>query len=364
MHMEDVYAVILAGGSGTRFWPKSRHLTPKQLCKIGQSEETMLEATLSRLDGFIPPERRIIVTHHEQAPKTKKLVGNRVAKVLAEPEARNTASALALASIEIEQVAPQAVMISLHADSLVQDLAAFQADLTLAAAVARKGHLTLLGVKPRYAETGYGYIEKAEKLNGFASDAVYAVASFREKPEKDLAETYLASGRFFWNSGLFVWQVAVILEELEEYLPQVVPTLKALLREQGVRSFGDLDCAVLGKVYSQLPKVAIDHAVLEKSKRVAVVATDFGWADIGSWDALAQVFPTDGDGNYRVGNSFLVDCQNVTVDSDGPFIAAIGLHDLVVVAAGGAVLVCPSERAQEVKKVVEHLRETGRLDLL
>lgn len=349
---DNVYAVILAGGSGTRFWPKSRHLEPKQLSKLGGAERTMLELTLARLDGFIPPERRIIVTHQDQLPLTKKIVGATVAAVVGEPEAKNTANALALAALEVEKRAVPGgnpVMVSLHADHLIKDVPGFLEGIAKAVRLAEMDYLTLLGVVPEYAETGYGYIEKGEELPGGQK-----VSSFREKPDQKTAEAYVKGGRFYWNAGLFVWRTGVLLRELERVLKPTVDQLRLAMQ-------GGAD---LASVYRGLPKISIDHAVLETSKNVAVVPIAVGWQDVGSWDALSRGFAPDAQGNLKFGDACLIDTRGSTVDSDGPFVAALGLSDMVVVAAKGAVLVCPKDRAQDVKKVVDWLGERGRKDLL
>lgn len=357
---DDVYAVILAGGSGTRFWPKSRLKTPKQLCKIGSADQTMLELTLKRLDGWIEPERRMIVTHEAQAEKTAEVVGSQAGKVLAEPDAKNTACALALAALEINQNhrgEGKPIMVSLHADHLIEGLDNFKQALEDAIAVARSGQLTLLGVKPTHPETGFGYIEKGEELavaELSGQNAAVKVASFREKPELELAMQYCESGRFMWNSGMFIWPTDLILSELNDRLPVIVSSLKDYVTEYG--SFLKGDRQLLAEIYGKLPKIAIDNAVLEVSDKVSCLEVSFGWRDIGSWDALSEAFPTDKDGNLVYGKGILVDCTDTTIDSDGPLIGAIGLKGYVIVSAGNGILVCPKAEAQKVKKIVEALK--------
>ncbi len=360
-----VYAVILAGGSGTRFWPKSRHLLPKQLCKIGDSEKSMLELTLNRLDGLIPPERRLIVTHRDQMQKTRAIAGANCHHFLAEPSARNTAPALALAALEIRALAPSdrpPLMISLHADALIKDLGAFHRALRLMTESADDRYLTLLGVTPTYPETGYGYIEKGQPTA--PGKACLRVQSFREKPDRPLALQYLETGRFLWNSGIFAWRVDVILEELERFLPAVVAALAPLFQEAGVSSLSAVPEDLLARVYSSLPQIAIDPAILERSQRVVVLEADIGWKDVGSWDALDSCFPTDADGNIFFGSVQAIDCTGITVDSDAQVVACIGLQDLVVVSSGGAILVCRKDRSQDVKKIVEALKAQGRNQLI
>lgn len=358
---KNVFAVILAGGSGTRFWPKSRQKSPKQLCALGGSKDTMLEITLSRLDGFIPPERRLIVTHRDQAEATRKIVGSRCPVIVAEPEARNTANALALAAFEIGKMGggSDAVMISLHADHVIADVNAFKQSLRSAVTVAESGDLCLIGIVPKYAETGYGYIERGDRR---AEVGAYRVASFREKPERKLAEEFVASKKFYWNAGLFVFPIKTLLAELEAKLPIIVSSLREV--SAGASSLTAVDSVKLASVYATLPKISIDHAVLEVSKKVSVVEADIGWQDVGSWDALSQCFPVDQNGNFVSGDVILIDSKDCTVDSDGPVTAVLGMKDVVVVHAKGAILVCPKNRAQDVKSIVDLLKDRGRADLI
>jgi len=352
-----VYAVILAGGSGTRFWPKSRQKLPKQLCRLGGAKETMIEITLGRLDGFIPPERRIIVTHRDQAALTRKIVGDRCGKVIAEPDARNTANALALAALEISKKAPgkNPIMVSLHADHVIEKVDLLNNAIRTAIDVAKMGDLCLLGVVPRYPETGYGYIEKGPELS---MKGVFKVASFREKPDQETARSYVGSKKFFWNAGLFVFPVNVLLEEIKAKLPASVTGLSSLLG--AADSFEKVDPKAMADLYRQLPKISIDHAVLEVSRRVSVVEADIGWQDVGSWDALSQCFRMDKEGNYSEGDVMVIDSHGCTIDTDGPLTVLLGMKDTVVVHAGGAILVCPKDRAQDVKIIVDALKDRGR----
>lgn len=358
----NVYAVVLAGGSGTRFWPKSRQKSPKQLCALGGATKTMIEITLERMDGFVPPERRIIVTHQDQVEETKRIVGPRCKTFIAEPDARNTANALAAAAIEIERLhgGPDALMLSLHADHVVQNLPAMLSAFSTAFRVAATGNLTLIGIVPQYPETGYGYIERGSALGEAKS---FEVASFREKPQKAVAEEFVRSGKFYWNAGLFVFPVKTLLAELTQRLPDSIKTLRQLMTSTEGRGFSSVSPKIFAEAYAKLPKISIDHAVLEVSKAVSVVEADIGWQDVGSWDALGQCFSTDAHGNYVQGPNVLIDTTDCTVETDGPLIATIGLKDVVVVHAKGAILVCPKDRAQDVKFIVDRLKESGRTDL-
>jgi mannose-1-phosphate guanylyltransferase len=350
-----IYAVVLAGGSGTRFWPRSRQKLPKQLCRIGDQSDSMIEVTLGRLEGFIPPERRIIVTHIDQFEATKEIVGSRAKTIIPEAAARDTGHALALASVHIEKIhkgEKPAVMISLHADAVITKLAAFQDAMRRSVTVAETGSIALMGIVPTYAETGYGYIEQGDSIE--VADNAYKVKSFREKPDAKTAAEYLASGNFSWNSGIFTWKIPTIIKEFEAHMGSALNQIR--------QAYGNQD--ELDKVYSNLPKTSIDEGILEKANNIEMVTADIGWQDVGSWDAMTRVFETDAEGNYQQGASLILDSKNTVIDTDGPFIAAIGLDEMVVVASNGAILVCPKSRSQEVKKVVAELEKMDRKDLL
>jgi mannose-1-phosphate guanylyltransferase len=326
----------------------------------------MLVQTLDRLDHLIPPERRLIVTHKDQMDMTRRQAEGRCAYFLAEPAAKNTAHALALAALEISRMAPaegpRPIMISVHADALIKNHEAFSQAVNRMIETAATEKLTLLGITPEYPETGYGYIEKGQGLK--PQSPVYQVSSFREKPDRATAESYIKTGRFLWNSGIFAWRVDTILDELESFLPQSLHSLRQLLEGYGVGSFNEVPLNELARTYNALPSVAIDNGVLEKSQRVAVVEADIGWKDVGSWDALDQCFPADDKGNLFYGDVIAIDSEGITVDSDTKIVACIGVKDLVVVVSKGAVLVCPKSRAQDVKKIVEELKARGRNDLV
>ncbi len=344
--LNNSFAVILSGGSGTRFWPRSTRKFPKQLCKISNPELSMLEETLKRLDGFIPPERRIIVTHKDQLPQTQEIVGAACGHFIAEPESRNTAPALTLAALEVKKLAKnfsEALIFSLHADHVIKDPATFIEDLKCSAKLASRGYLSLLGIKAAYPETGYGYIERGSSLG----DRGFAVASFREKPSLEVAQQYVAQKHFFWNSGIFVWQASKFLSEVEKYIPEVYHPL--------VEIYGR-SAKELATVYSQVPKIAIDQGLLEKSKDIGMIEADFSWMDMGHWAALAQHFGTDSQDNLQIGKSVMINSTGSTVYTDDRFVATIGVKDIIVVSTKNGILVCHKDQTQEVKKVVDYLQ--------
>ncbi|MBP9707578.1 MAG: mannose-1-phosphate guanylyltransferase [Oligoflexales bacterium] len=366
----EIFAVILAGGSGTRFWPVSRTLRPKQLCKLGKSDKTMIELTLDRLDGFIPPENRIIVTHCDQADSTKKIITNKASLILAEPLAQNTANALALAAYEIKNrqklsdSKKEAIMISLHADHLIDNIENFYASLNDGILAAKSGYLTLIGIIPNKPETGYGYIEIGKslaELTTFPQDKAFEVRNFKEKPDFVTASKYIDSKNFLWNSGLFIWSVDTFLEQLNMYLPKTATNFAQTFSKNS--SWQDLSKSEAIKFYENLENISVDHAILEKSKKIAVIKGDFSWQDIGSWDALSQAFGADQYGNYTVGDVVSIDSRNCTIVSDGCFIGALGIENLVVVQSNNAILVCPKDRAQDVKNIVAYLKSIHRTEL-
>lgn len=324
----------------------------------------MIEVTLDRLDDFIPPERRLIVTHALQKEKTEENVGKKCPRILGEPLPRNTAAALALAALELKLCFPEErdmVMVSLHADHVIQDRPAFLRTLRKAITVAKAGYLTLLGVVPTSPETGYGYVQKGSSLTIPEVDHCFSVMSFKEKPDLATAQQYLAQKEFYWNSGLFVWRVDKILSEFEAYLPNVLGPLQSLageLEKQG-RTFSHLTTEEFLRVYEKVPEISIDNGILERSRDIAVVECDCGWQDIGTWTALPSIMPADSKGNIAAGENMLLDTKDSIICSDSYFVATIGIENLIVVVDKGCVLVCKKDRAQDIKLVVSELKKRG-----
>ena len=352
MDATQTVAVIMAGGRGTRFWPRSRNARPKQFLAI-VGTETLLHQTVRRLDGHVPPERIYIVTTEDLAEETRRMLPELPPEnVIVEPEGRNTAPCLALALVEIERRVPNGVMAVLSADHWIADRDRFLADLDLAVAH-DAGHreLVTFGIRPASPETGYGYIESE------GDGAVLKVRAFREKPPTEVAIQYLASGRHYWNAGMFVWTLADLRAGLQQHAPEVLAPLDAWVK-------AGAQPGELTKAYGQLPKVAIDVALLEKAATVAVVPARFRWSDVGSWPAAIEFQTPDANGNVTQGDTLLLNTRDSAFFGGTRLIAAAGVEGLIVVDTPDALLLVKKDQAQSVKDIVERLRAEGRSDLL
>ena len=340
----------MAGGSGTRFWPRSRQRTPKQFLPIvgGQS---MLRETVARVAPLVGPSRVVVVAGRSQARAVRAELPRLPARnLLAEPTGRNTAAAIALAALALERRTPGASMVVLPADHAISAHGVFRADLRLALRVAEEtGSLVTLGLPPTRPETGYGYIRPATAMPG-TKGRVSRVASFIEKPNLRRAQALVAEGRVLWNAGIFAWRAADVLEELRAHVPAVVGPLEAALGRGG---------DALAAAYRRIPSVSIDHGVLEHSRRVMVVRARFPWSDVGSWAAVEPFWSTRDGHNTVRGHALPIDSRGCVVDSPERLVALVGVEDLVVVDAGDAVLVCRKDRAQDVRLVVDELRRRG-----
>lgn len=358
-----MYVVILAGGSGTRFWPLSRKKTPKQLMSVfgGRS---MLQRTVERVLP-LNPEGILVVTNTLQAEETERqlsFVPGGLVTVVKEPLARNTAPAIGLAAAIIASRDPSAVMAVLPADHYIRDEEEFRATLVHAQAAAAEMTLVTLGIRPGSPETGYGYIE-ADLKSG--REGVHPVSRFIEKPSREKALELLASGNNFWNSGMFVWRADVIMDRIRTHLPDLFTGLEHLRIPP--RLGGDHTLArQVEALYADIPAQSIDYGVMEKADGVVVIPAAFGWSDVGSWSALPELLEGDEHGNVVVDKSRLVslDSHGCLVLGGGKLITLLGVRDLVVVDTGNALLVCPRERAQEVKQVVEELAGRGLTEFL
>ncbi|GAA5195173.1 mannose-1-phosphate guanylyltransferase [Rugosimonospora acidiphila] len=360
-----LYAVIPAGGSGTRLWPLSRSGNPKFLHPLTGSEATLLQATVARLAPLTPPECTYVVTGVAHAAGVaRQLPSVPEDNILVEPSPRDSCAAIGLAAALIATRDPDGVMGSFAADHLVRDGRQFVRVLQDAIAGAQRGLLMTVGIEPTHPETGYGYLECGELLDG---GPVRRIDQFKEKPSYDVARSYVDSGRYLWNASMFVWRVDVFLRELARQQPE----LHAGLTRIAAAWATDRREQVLGEVWPTLPKISVDYAVMEGAAEAGLVATvpgDFGWNDVGDFHTLGDVLGSDSDGNVVVGPSdsaekpdmLLIDSDHlVVVPQSGRLIATIGLSDLIVVDTPDAVMVCPRDRAQDVKLLVDRLKERG-----
>jgi mannose-1-phosphate guanylyltransferase len=353
-----MYIVILAGGSGTRFWPLSRAARPKQLISI-TGDRTMLQRTVERVLP-LKPKRILVVTNRVQAEETERQLAHHrkvPIDVIAEPSARNTAAAIGLAATIIAAHDPDGMMAVLPADHFIRDEHALQQSLLAAAHTARNGYLVTLGIMPSRPETGYGYIEADMDLRG---SGPFPVRRFVEKPPLDEAVRYLDAGNFFWNSGMFIWRADIILKEIGTYLPALAETLSAIAFNGDVWELADLE-EQIESLYESVESVSIDYGVMEKSSRVQVVPVEMGWSDVGSWSSLPEVVEADAEGMVRVNANGHVslDSSGCLIYVDSKVVATVGVHNLIIVSTPDALLVCDRERAQDVKKVVEELGKNG-----
>ncbi|MFN2540644.1 MAG: mannose-1-phosphate guanylyltransferase [Chthoniobacterales bacterium] len=348
-----IYALILAGGSGERFWPLSRRARPKQLLRL-VSKRALLEETVARLDKLVPPERILILTNSEQEATVRKVLPTfPAANILAEPAKRDTAAAVALGAGWVAARGHSATMLVLPADHVISDRTAFQDTLALAAQTADEtGELVTIGVRPTWACPGFGYIELGEEVplrGGVGKGAIHRVVRFREKPNVDLAESFLRSGKFRWNAGMFVWSVPTVLSEFNRHAPELADFISQL------RAPGRFE-KVLRERFSKLPRISFDYAIMEKADRVLVVEASFDWDDIGSWRAVANYFQNDEHGNAaNCAITALDSTNNIVFDQNGTTIALLGVHNLIVVRTGDAVLICHRHQAERIKELVARL---------
>jgi len=357
--MKHYYAVIMAGGGGTRLWPLSRQNRPKQMLQL-VDEHTLFQTAVRRLDKLFPPERILVVTVEAQARGLQAQCPEIPAEnFLLEPMPRGTASVVGLAAVALKHRDPQAVMAVLTADHIIQNEEKYLHLLASAYAAAQDGYLVTLGITPTYAATGYGYIQQGEMIGEYRELKVYRARRFREKPDAGLAAQMLAGGDHAWNSGMFVWQVENILAEIERQMPDLASRLAEISgfwNQPGIRE-------VLLRIWPGIHPQTIDFGIMENARSVAIIpAEGLGWSDVGSWDALFDVLPADEDGNIAVGGEHIALNTKDTLlftDQPGRLLVTIGVDDLVVVDTGDVVLVCKKEQAQKVRQIVRQLKQSN-----
>jgi mannose-1-phosphate guanylyltransferase len=344
--LADRWVVVMAGGSGTRFWPRSRRLVPKQLLPV-LGARSLLQETVARLRGVVSTSQILIVTHRDHAPAVRRQLPQLPRQnILSEPIARNTAPCLAYAALEIERRGPRATFVSLPADHAIASAPEFRATLLEAFAWAAAEPVAVtIGVRPSGPETGYGYIHLGKRVGGRTS----RVRAFVEKPNAARARRFVSSGQYLWNSGMFAWQTATILGLLDRLLPAVTQPLRSALAAPARTRTREI-----ARAYARVPSISIDYGVMEHAREVLVVTGDFGWSDVGSWAALAAI---DGAASSR--HIIPVDAEHSVVFGDGRLVAVVGLRDVIVVDTPDAILVCHRDRTQDVRRVVDELARRG-----
>jgi mannose-1-phosphate guanylyltransferase len=360
-----LFPVIMAGGSGTRFWPLSRKDRPKQFLALA-GDEPLLAATVTRLPPLARAKETYVVCGPAHAAAARRMLPALPAEnFIVEPCARNTAPCVGLAALHVAAREPRGLVAMLPADHHISRPKAFREALAAAGALAEQGAIATIGIHPSRPETGYGYLKLGPRLaaRGKAKKhgPAHKVEAFVEKPDVVTAARYLADGNYLWNSGIFVFRADVILEEIRRAMPVLGEQLDVIQASLGTPAYK----RTLRRVFPDCPSISIDYGVMEKSKRIAVVPADFGWSDVGSFAALSDVRPTDHLGNVAEGDALVIDGRNdVVVAAGGRPVAVVGLEDVIVVDAGDAVLVCRRDRAQDVRKAVEELQRRGRDEVL
>ena len=352
---DSTYALILAGGSGERFWPLSRRARPKQLLKL-VSPQSLLEDTVDRLDQVVPPDHILVLTNVEQEAAVREILPRLPHEnIVAEPAKRDTAAAVALGTAWVAARDHAATMIVLPADHVIKDTPAFRQTLNSAVAAATQtSGLITIGLKPTWACPGFGYIELGEEFQGDGvklSQPIHRVVRFREKPNSDLAETFLRQGNFRWNAGMFVWTVPTVLSEFTRHAPELAQFISQLSAK------GDF-AEKLQSRFAALPKISFDYAIMEHADRVFMIDAGFDWDDVGGWGAIARYLESDPEGNAANGKvTALESSGNIVFDQEGKRIALLGVHDLIVVRTADAVLVCHRSQAEKIKGLVTKLPE-------
>jgi mannose-1-phosphate guanylyltransferase len=346
--------LIMAGGAGTRFWPKSRERHPKQLLPI-IGDGTMLQNTVRRLQPLLPAENIFVISNHVQYPGiVEQLPMLPAENIIVEPRSKNTAACIGLGAAMLRQREPNGVMVVLPADHLITEEEIFRETLLNAATIAAEEEVLItIGIPPTYPATGYGYIQYSEERISVGQATAYRVKTFAEKPNLETARRFLESGDFLWNSGIFVWRIPVILAQLEEYLPHHYDGLLEIAQYLGKPEQNQ----IIDRVYQQIKSISIDYGVMEKAQNVVVLRAQFGWNDLGSWDEVHKLLPKDQDHNATYGHPHvLMESSGCLVDVPERAVAVLGVHDLIIVETEDALLICPRHRAQEVKDLVELIK--------
>lgn len=358
---ERAYAVVMAGGSGTRFWPLSRRRHPKQLLELF-GREPLLGQTVARLRPVIPPRRIYVFTNELVSREVRRRLPEvPSSQIVAEPASRNTAPTLGVAAHEIARRDPEGLMVVLPSDQVIARPAAFRRALRAACLVASsEGRSVVLGLKPTRPETGFGYVRLGASAGRVAGNEIFHVERFTEKPPLAVARRYVASGRYLWNGGMFIWRVSTLLNNLRRFQPRMARQLARLAAAGGVQSRSSFR-----RLFPRLEKVSIDYALMEKISGIFAVAADIGWNDVGSWAVVYELARRDREGNVRPGRSLSLDSRgNLVVSQDGKFVVTVGARDLVIVDTPDALLVCARDKSQDVGRAAQELERLGLDELL
>ncbi len=355
-------AVIMAGGFGERFWPRSRRVRPKQLIDL-TGGGSMISLTVDRMSALCSPEEILVVTIASQVDAIVREVGGRVprANIVGEPVGRNTAPSVGLAAVMVERRFGDSPFMVVPADHFIGDAAVF-AVAAHAAEEYAKTHDCLLtfGIRPSRPETGYGYIRAGRSLMVSGSVELFEADSFHEKPSAEKAKAFVCAGTYFWNSGMFFWRPSVVRQAIATHLPELADVLGRISRRLGTEPLED----VLKSLYERTPSISIDYGVMERAQNVVVLRADFRWNDVGSWESVREMYPADSGGNVLVGDHLVLDGSENTVFSPDRLVVMVGVNDIVVVDGGDAILVCRRDCVQQVRDVVETLKRNGKDHLI
>ena len=357
MKEPDIHAVIMAGGSGTRFWPLSRRKTPKQFLPI-VSDRTMVEETVRRIQPLVPKGRIYTIANGAQTRLLRRLLSGVPAKnLLVEPKGKNTAPSLIMATAWVYLKNPEGIVVVLPSDHLITDKAAFLKKIAAAAAAAgSEDALITFGIPPTFPSTGFGYIHyRKAGVRKCSGEPFFEVKAFKEKPSQEIAEGFLRAGDYFWNSGMFIWRASVFARKMEKFAPDFFPFWRRMLEALKAGSRARLAAA-----FEDIPALSIDYALMEKAGGVLVSEGSFGWSDVGAWSSLSEIWARDGAGNAVKGDSVVLDSRNVLCYNPGKLTALVGLQDLIIVNTKDALLVCRMDLDQKVKEVLEILKKDGK----
>jgi len=357
----DIIALIMAGGTGTRFWPLSRIKKPKQFLPI-ISNRTMIEETVSRLLPLIPICNIFTIANSDHTKLIKELLPELPKEnLLVEPKGKNTAPSLILATAKIYLQNPESVVAALPADHLIRDTSLFLKKLEAGAAAASQGeYLITFGIPPANPSTGYGYIQfLTENPLRFSGEKFYAVEMFKEKPDYEQAKSFLQAGNYFWNSGMFIWKAKVFAQKLKHYAPMLY-----IYWEKILDAFNKNDIKKLEKIFDEIPSISIDYALMEKAKGVLICEGNFGWSDVGAWSSLSEIWQKDNQGNAIRTETITIDSKNCLVHNPSKLTALVGVKDLIVVDTDDALLICHKDQDQKVKEVYGQIKKKGKIDYL